>query len=122
MTSDPVNRNVTRGWLRTMAQTIWQGGKKRPAVISTQTAERLIGSGKDQELHRLVKREGISLSEAIKRVQQAVASKPCSVAPRKAAAPSSSAELITTPRPADAGNWARAIAGVNAEFKVGSPR
>ncbi|WP_456816195.1 hypothetical protein [Bradyrhizobium sp. USDA 4508] len=103
-----MNRNITRGWLRTLAQTIWQAGKKRPAVISTQTAERLIGSGKDQELHRLVKREGISLSEAIKRVQQVVASKPRSVAPRRAA-PSSSVELITTPRPADAGSWDRAI-------------
>ncbi|MCA1399353.1 hypothetical protein [Bradyrhizobium sp. BRP56] len=118
-----MNRNITRGWLRTMAQTVWQGGKKRPAVISAQTAERLISSGKDQELHRLVKREGISLSEAMKRVRQVVASKPCAAASgRTTHHPSSTVELITTPRPVeDGGGWDRAIARVNTEFGV-SPR
>ncbi|MGY4476345.1 hypothetical protein [Bradyrhizobium sp. USDA 3364] len=116
-----VNRNVSRGWLRTMAQTVWQGGRKRPAVLSAQTAERLISTGKDSELHRLVKREGISLSEAIKRVQQVVAGKPRSAAPRRAAPPSNSVELITTPLPADAGSWDQAIAKVNAEYRVTAP-
>ncbi|MGF6309948.1 hypothetical protein ABIB82_004055 [Bradyrhizobium sp. i1.8.4] len=117
-----IDQNVSRGWLRSMTQMRWHRGQSLKAAISSQTAERLIKAGKDREIYSSVKRHGVSLADAIKRVQQIVAVKPRSAAPTRSAPPRANVELVTTPHPVeDSGGWDRAIAKVNAEFGV-SPR
>ncbi|MVT71062.1 hypothetical protein GPL21_39150 [Bradyrhizobium pachyrhizi] len=138
MTWLPQN-DATMSWLR---------GEAQRGNISACSAERLIGASLDPYLYDFVKRKGMTLSDAVKKlddvdrqrsspnqrqvvqrvvdavkqhVQKAAAARQRPAAPRRAA-PSSSVELVTTPRPADAGNWDRAAAKVNAEFKVASPR